>query len=161
MSKNEGCDMRNIARVVLWGLPPTFCSLVQRAGRAGRDLTTEGEAILIVPPGVLKEGLTEEGVDASVESATVDQEALNRDPEEPDLIVVAESLNEEGIRVRGDVSESEDEEPPANVTKKKGKRRGKKDTHIREIRALSDFARTKRCRRIPWDAFFENSKKCD
>ena len=89
--------MRNIARVILWGLPPTFCSLVQCAGRAGRDLTTEGEAILIVPPGVLKDGSTEEDVDASVESATVDQEALNRDPEEPDHIVVAESLDDEGI----------------------------------------------------------------
>ena len=55
--------MRNIARVILWGLPPTFCSLVQRAGRAGRDLTTKGEAILIVPPGVLKDGSTEEDVE--------------------------------------------------------------------------------------------------
>ena len=153
--------MRNIARVILWGLPPTFCSLVQRAGHAGRDLTTEGEAILIVPPGVLKDGSTEEDVDASVESATVDQEALNRDPEEPDHIVVAESLDEEGIRLRGEVSESEDEEPLANVTKKKAKKKGKRDTHIREVRALSDFVRTKGCRCIPWDNFFENSKKCD
>lgn len=155
--------MRNIARVILWGLPPTFCSLVQRAGRAGRDLTTKGEAILFVPPGMLKDSdvLTEDVVDASVESATVDQEALNRDPDEADFIIVAESLDEEGIRRRGEVSASEDEEPPANMTKKKGKKREKKDTHIREVRALSDFARTKGCRRIPWDIFFENSKKCD
>ena len=30
--------------------------MVQRAGYAGRDLTTKGEAILIVPPGVLRMG---------------------------------------------------------------------------------------------------------
>ena len=30
----QGCDMRNIERVVLWGLPPSFCALVQRAGQA-------------------------------------------------------------------------------------------------------------------------------
>ena len=33
-----------------------FRSLIQCAGHAGRDLTTKGEAILIVPPGVLRMG---------------------------------------------------------------------------------------------------------
>jgi hypothetical protein len=91
--------MRNIACVVLWGLPPTFCSLVQHAGRAGQDLTTHGESILIVPPGVLKDGSMEDDDDlvVSVENAAVEQEALNREPEEADLINVAESLDEEGI----------------------------------------------------------------
>ena len=156
--------MRNIARVILWGLPPTFCSLVQRAGRAGRDLTTQGEAILIVPPGVLKDGSTrkEQDVVMSVENAAVEQEALNREPEEPDLINVAESLDDEGIRLRGvDASESEDEAPVAKLTKKQGKKKERKDTHIREVRALYDFACTTGCRRIPWDNFFENSKKCE
>ncbi|KAG6807500.1 hypothetical protein H0H92_007260, partial [Tricholoma furcatifolium] len=41
-----GCDMRNISRVILWGMPPSFCALVQRAGRAGRDLSTNAESIL-------------------------------------------------------------------------------------------------------------------
>ncbi|KAG2111943.1 P-loop containing nucleoside triphosphate hydrolase protein [Suillus discolor] len=44
-----GCDMRNIERVILWGMPPSFCALVQRAGRAARDVTKLGEAILIIP----------------------------------------------------------------------------------------------------------------
>jgi len=155
--------MRNIARVILWGLPPTFCSLVQRAGRAGRDLTTHGEAILIVPSGVLKDGSTEEeDVVASVENAAVDQEALNREPEEGDLINVAESLDEEGIGLCGvDASESEDEAPVAKLMKKRGKKKERKDTHIPEVHALYDFACTKKCQRIPWDNFFENSKKCE
>ncbi|KAF8804758.1 hypothetical protein BYT27DRAFT_7225346 [Phlegmacium glaucopus] len=142
-------DLKKFRDVILWGLPPTFCSLVQCAG-----------PILIVPPGVLKEGSTEEDIVASVESATLEPEALNRDLEQPDLMIVAESLDEEGIRLRGvDVSESEDEEPPGSLAKKQGKKRQKKDTHIREVRALSEFAQTKGCRRIPWDNFFENSKK--
>ncbi|KAG1760023.1 hypothetical protein EDD22DRAFT_848815 [Suillus occidentalis] len=29
-----GCDMQNIQRVILWGLPPSFCALVQWAGCA-------------------------------------------------------------------------------------------------------------------------------
>lgn len=37
--------MRNISRVVLWALPPSFCALVQRAGRAARDFKKLGEAI--------------------------------------------------------------------------------------------------------------------
>ena len=156
--------MRNIARVILWGLPPTFCSLVQRAGRAGRDLSTQGEAILIVPPGVLKNGSmvdSPEDVVASVENAAVGQEALNREPDEPDLINVAESLDEEGIRLRGvNASESEDEGIVANSMKKRVKKKKRKDTHIREVRALYDFACTKGRRHIPWDKFFENSKKC-
>jgi superfamily II DNA helicase RecQ len=156
--------MRNIARVILWGLPPTFCSLVQCAGRAGRELTTHGEAILIVPPGVLKDRLSEDNVVVAVENVAVDQEALNREPEEPDLINVAESLDEEGIRLRGvDASESEDEgsQAVAKLMKKRGKKKERKDTHIREVCALHDFACTKHCRRIPWDNFFENSKKCE
>ena len=157
--------MRNIARVILWGLPPTFCALVQRAGRAGRDLTTQGEAILIVPPSVLKDGpdsLTEANIVDSVEIAVVDQEALNREPEDSDLVNVAESLDEEGIRLRGvDASESDNEEVAVKVTQKRGKKRQRKDTHIQEVRALSDFACTKGCRRIPWDNFFGNTKKCE
>ena len=157
--------MRNIARVILWGLPPTFCALVQRSGRAGRDLTTQGEAILIVSPGVLKDGpdgLTEADIVDSVENAVVDQEALNREPEELDLVNVAESLDEEGIRLRGvNASESENEEAAVKVTQKRRKKKQRKDTHIREVRALSDFACTKGCRRIPWDNFFRNTNKCE
>lgn len=51
--------MRNIFRVVLWKLPPSFCALAQRSGRAVRDLDELGEAILFVPAKVLKDGLAE------------------------------------------------------------------------------------------------------
>ncbi|KAJ6604921.1 P-loop containing nucleoside triphosphate hydrolase protein [Mycena sp. CBHHK59/15] len=58
-----GCDMRNIERVILWGLPPSFCALVQRAGRATRDFSKLGEAILIVPASVMKNRVSEEEIE--------------------------------------------------------------------------------------------------
>lgn len=56
LTLTKGCDMRNISRVVLWGLPPSFCALVQRAGRAARDFQMLGEAILIVSSNCIEEG---------------------------------------------------------------------------------------------------------
>lgn len=41
------------------------------------------------------DGLTEANIVDSVKNAAVDQEALNREPEEPDLVNVAKSLDEE------------------------------------------------------------------
>jgi len=58
--------MRNIYRVVLWGLPPSFCTLVQRAGRAGHDLTVLGEAFLIVSESMIKKGLSGPEVETAV-----------------------------------------------------------------------------------------------
>ena len=63
--------MRNIKRVVLWELPPSFCALVQRAGRAGRDLSTLGEAILIVQPSVITKGTNASEVEAAIEEVQV------------------------------------------------------------------------------------------
>ncbi|KAJ7178870.1 P-loop containing nucleoside triphosphate hydrolase protein [Mycena crocata] len=51
-----GCDMQNIQRVILWKLPPSFCPLAQRSGRAVRDFDALGEAILFVPAKVLTLG---------------------------------------------------------------------------------------------------------
>jgi superfamily II DNA helicase RecQ len=153
----QGCDLRNIIRIILWGLPPTFCALVQRAGRAARDFATLGETILIVPKSVLKDGVSNEDLNDTVGNAAIDAEALNREPQQQELTeTIVEILDEEGIRIV-DESDSVEEESIGKVkrTKKLGK-----DTHIREVRALSAFVTTKDCRRKIWDAFFENDKKC-
>jgi hypothetical protein len=52
--------MRNIFRVVQWKLPPSFCALAQRFGRAVRNFFELGEAILFVTAKVLKDGLAVE-----------------------------------------------------------------------------------------------------
>ena len=154
----KGCDLRNIARVVLWGLPPTFCAFVQRAGRAGRNFTSLGEAILIVPKGVMKNGVSTENVSESVADTTIGAEALNREPEEIELTnTIAQVLDEQGIRIAED--EDSAEEQPTTGKLKRTKKFGK-DTNIRETRALSQYVMTKECRRKVWDEFFENNKKC-
>ena len=70
----QGCDMRNIKRVVLWEMPPSFCALVQRAGRAARDFHTLGEAILVVPQSVITKGTTEMEVEAALEAVQAETE---------------------------------------------------------------------------------------
>ena len=72
--------MRNISRIVLWGLPPSFCALVQHAGCAARDFQMLGEAILIVSSTVLKKGTTEDDIQAGLSEMIVNgqSEAENR-----------------------------------------------------------------------------------
>ncbi|KAJ7803225.1 P-loop containing nucleoside triphosphate hydrolase protein [Mycena olivaceomarginata] len=161
-----GCDMRNIERVVLWGLPPSFCALVQRTGRAVRDLTRLGEAILIVPSSVLKNGVTELDVELGINTASKDAESENRGTEEAtDLalqgIEVTTGLEEVsvtggGIRVSKD-SDEEDGEP--EEVKHKRRKKLSKDANSREARFLSRFVVTKKCRRKIWDEFFQNALK--
>ena len=167
MLKFKGCDMRNIARVVLWGLPPSFCGLVQRAGRTGRDFQTLGEAILIVPASVIKNGTKEAEVEQAVQDAVTENQAENRGDEEHTSleesgIEVASGnqevlVNDGGVRVEHDDSEPEDE------TSGKPQRRRKltkNDTNSLEARYLTMFACAARCLREIWDEFFKNSTKC-
>ncbi|KAJ7730668.1 P-loop containing nucleoside triphosphate hydrolase protein, partial [Mycena maculata] len=88
-----GCDMRNIERVILWGLPPSFCSLVQRAGRAARDFSKLGEAILIIVSSVIKNGVSEKEIEVAVGDAAQDAESENRG------LDVAAELLEQGIEL--------------------------------------------------------------
>jgi hypothetical protein len=155
--------MRNIKRVVLWGLPPSFCALVQRAGRAGRDFTTLGEAILIVPVSVVKKGIEDIEIEAAVNEAAVESQAENRNEGDAALqaeggIVVAEGneaihLDDGGVRVSND---SDDE---AEMPKKKKRKTLQNECNRFEAKFLSMFAGGKRCRRLVWDRFFGNNKK--
>ena len=158
-NKKQGCDLRNIVQVVLWGLPSTFCALVQREGRAGRDLSKPSEAILIIPASVLKEDVSEELVSNTVEWEALEGEALNQEMTGAGAEVVAQVLDEEGVRVAADISEGEQEVEVSVKAKGKRKKKYGKDTNMREACALSLFVKTIHCRRIVWDNFFENEKK--
>ena len=175
----QGCDMRNIKRVVLWGLPPSFCALVQCAGRAARDMTALGEAILIIPAKLLKDGATVEEVAQALDAAEKDAEAENRDhdaehPEEPAAPAEPNAGNAEvevydgnqrliisegAIRVEREDDEDDmdiEVEPQARKMKKK---RSAGDCNSVEARYLTLYATTTGCRRKPWDSFFGNAKK--
>jgi hypothetical protein len=158
--------MRNIKRVILWGVPPSFCALVQRAGRAARDFRTLGEAILIVPPSIMKKGLTEVEVALALEDAAKEDEPENRSDE----TVVA--LVDQGIEVAGGNEEilvdeggvrashgSDDEEDGASKTRTQRRKKTSKDCNSREARYLTLFMCAERCRHGVWDEFFVNNKK--
>lgn len=122
--------MRNIKRVILWELPPSFCALVQRAGRAGRDMTTLGEAILIVSPNVITKGTTEMEVEEALAEVAKTTEAENRGDDE---IAALESngiqvVDAGGVRVGAGSDTSDDEEttPELKETQKKRRKQTKK-----------------------------------
>ena len=161
--------MRKISRTILWGLPPSFCALVQRAGRAARDFSKLGEAIVIVPSSMVKNGTTDEEVLACLKEMAEElrPEAENHGSDVEEILaneditaLPAEVVNEEGIRVQA-VEGEEDFEPEEEetVVTKSRKKKISKDTNMDEARFLSMFVCTNKCCRRVWDAFFKNDKK--
>lgn len=168
--------MRNVQRVVLWKLPPSFCALAQRSGRAARDFETLGEAILFVSAKVLKDGIAEE------ESRLAREEAAETNNQEGEVEHAAEILIAEleegldvvagqavvvaegGARVEQNAEAEEAEiEASSEGTAKKGKKK-KKALRVSfadslEARFLSRFACTTACRRKIWDEYFANDAK--
>lgn len=157
----QGCDMRNVIRIILWELPTSFCALVQRAGRAARDFSTLGEAILIVPGSLIAKGTTEREVEAAIEEvrAEVGTEAENRGEDEMAVLEGSgiELLDEGGVRIAHGQSEDEDTVPTAGRNGRAGQ--SKTDFNSREVKYLNHFVRTKTCRRTIWNDFFGNSQK--
>lgn len=154
--------MRNIKRVVLWEMPPSFCALVQRAGRAARDFTTLGEAILIVPGAVITKGISESEVEEAIDAVLDDTQTEAENRGEDELVALetngVQLVDEGGVRIAQD-SEDEDEPAPQKEDKKRKRTRTKKDFNSREAKYLSLFASTSRCRRLIWDKFFGNKGK--
>jgi hypothetical protein len=161
--------MRNIHRVVLWELPPSFCSLVQRAGRAGRDFNTLAEAILIVPASVIKNGTTDSDIESVLQEVVDDVQAENRGDEEQGVLeqngIEVTSGNEEilvndgGVRLAHDGSDDGEENEPEGKTQRRKK--FSKESNSHEARYLSLFVCTKQCQRVIWDQFFDNKRKCE
>jgi len=161
--------MQNISRTILWGLPPSFCALVQRAGRAARDFSKLGEAIIIVPSSVVKNGTADEEVLASLkEMAELPRpEAENHGSDVEEILankditaLPAEVVNEEGIQVEAVEGEEDFElEEEDTMEVKSRKKKFSKDTNTCEARFLSMFVCTNKCCHRMCDAFFKNDKK--
>ncbi|PPR06677.1 hypothetical protein CVT24_012970 [Panaeolus cyanescens] len=108
-----GCDMRNIQCVILWGLPSTFCALVQQADRAGHNLSTMGEAMHFVTPHAHKSSLASAqnaplDLITSLTTLVVDLEALNHEPEDEECVKIANTLDVERIWLPETVKKSDD-----------------------------------------------------
>ncbi|KAF5332724.1 hypothetical protein D9611_005316 [Ephemerocybe angulata] len=145
LKQGKGCDMRNIERVVMWGVPSTFCALAQRAGRAARNMSKDGEAILVVSKATAAKDAN--ALEADIEGTAVD--AL-----EPDVMVgegnQLVSLQEGGARVSKDISQP----------KKPAKRaKTKQNYNSREAKYLVHFVQGVVCRRKVWNEFFRNETK--
>jgi hypothetical protein len=69
-------------------MPPSFCALVQRAGRAARDFTVLGEAILIVPASLISKGVSDVEVESTLSNNADNEstEAENRSDEAAELL---------------------------------------------------------------------------
>ncbi|TEB27832.1 P-loop containing nucleoside triphosphate hydrolase protein, partial [Coprinellus micaceus] len=166
-----GCDFRSVLRVVLWGLPPSFCALAQRAGRAVRDMDMDGEATLFVSQNVYSKGVKEIEIGLSLAEVVADAEAENRGGDieavlESQGVDLAEeqevvSVEEVGVRVSGNADEEEEQADvlPAATTARGRKLRMKEGYNRREALYLSRFVAGKECRRKVWNDFFGNGRK--
>ncbi|KIJ25075.1 hypothetical protein M422DRAFT_193886, partial [Sphaerobolus stellatus SS14] len=127
---SQGLNLRNIQRVVLWRIPPSFASLIQRAGRAARVQEELGEMILFV------------------ESCWYKKNA-------------AGDADVNGMGEDGEVATSRAEMRPPTRSQRTTSVQLKRDTPSAELdrKFLRAFIQTESCRHIPWDEFYENSKK--
>lgn len=161
----QGCDMRNIQRVILWGLPPSFCTLVQRAGRAAQDLAQLGEAVLIISSVVRKSGIQGHDITSSLEVVVSSREPEDRGEDEVaalEIQGIEVTHGREVVDVRGGgarLASNHDEaiEVPHNRGRKTG--RSAHSCNSLEARYLSKYANTPDCRRKVWDEFFLNRRK--
>jgi hypothetical protein len=159
--------MRNIFRVVLWKLPPSFCALAQRSGRAVRDFEQLGEAILFVSAKVLKDGLAVEEARVAREEAAEPQNQEGEDfvaePEEGVDVVAGQAVvvGEGGARVELNAEAEEADPEVAAAAQKKRKRKAARQSASDALGAnfLTRYACSTSCRRLVWDEYFKNNLK--
>ncbi|TDL15505.1 P-loop containing nucleoside triphosphate hydrolase protein [Rickenella mellea] len=129
-----GLDLRKVYRVACWKIPPSFCALVQRAGRAGRVQTEPAEFILFVPKSYKR---SKEYLEA--------QKALMKDKRSDELEGLESSRDDTGV-VDGTAG-----------TRKGGQKRGLAAS--KDQACMAKFIVTERCHWEPWDEFFQNERK--
>ncbi|KAJ6607057.1 P-loop containing nucleoside triphosphate hydrolase protein [Mycena sp. CBHHK59/15] len=162
-----GCDMRNIVRVVLWKLPPSFCALVQRSGRVVRDFSQLGEAILFVTAKVLKDGIAEAEARATRQEAAEPQnqegDDVVPDAQEGQDVVAnqAVAVGEGGARVEQNAEADEADPEVVSAAEKKKKRKAARVSASDALEAsfLTRYSSTTLCRRLVSDEYFKNNAK--
>lgn len=153
----------------MWDLPPTFCSLVQRAGRAARDLSRVGEAILIVRKSTRNKKLSEPDVSklqAQIEnedegSHTIDFDDADRMEIENVAQVSDQEINhvQDGESRTETIDEGEREEAVKGAIGPKPRKKIKTRDERLEEAYLTLYANTSSCLRKVWDKYFDNQKK--
>ena len=145
-------------------------------------MTTLGEAILIIPAKLLKDGATSEDIAEAISAAVKDGEALNQDngadsdetappvadgnsaEEGQPVVLVADGGHrmETGVDDEGEDEEAHgDSVQPAVQVRSKKRGASSKECNSHEARFLTKYATTTSCRRKVWDRFFRNNLKCE
>lgn len=138
---------------MLWGIPPSFCSLVQRAGRAGRDFTILSEAILISTAASFKKGISEAEVEFAVDMAVEEEEAKNCNESQAEMTMGASgiimdqghelvSVEKGGVRISQD---SEEGDTVSGTTKNVWQKCATKEFNSQEARYLSLYISGHKC----------------
>ncbi|OCH83960.1 hypothetical protein OBBRIDRAFT_815648 [Obba rivulosa] len=141
-----------------WMLP-SFCALVQRAGRIAHNLNWLGEAILIVPVKLLKKDIIKEDIATAIEAAC--SEASFMQPEPPPMQVMDEDM----LEIDGAVVAEENQIILVHegdfVICGTRKKCSTMQCNLYEAQFLSKFVYTQQCRRCVWNEFLKNFKKVD
>lgn len=147
-------DFKHIQRVVLWGAPRTFSSLVQKIGRTGRDFTQLGEAIVYVT--------TKAMVMYSDEVEMLGGDVIPEDEEEDRSVDGGNHVDRDLLLAEDPELEQSDEDEDVPAPKPCGRVRPKQ--HKNRLEALDHeylmrFIATNGCRWLPWNTFFDNDTK--
>ncbi|KAE9393458.1 hypothetical protein BT96DRAFT_1023009 [Gymnopus androsaceus JB14] len=183
-----GMDFRRIKRVYFWMPPRTFNSLIQKLGRCVRVFTELGEAVLLITRTAFSRFAVEFDVDSREMDEGDPNLDFDEEPEweertyeipEEDSDVEGEN-NAEGATLESvelqdgdvDMSDGSDSEPatpepealPSTEGPPSKRRRVKRKKVLTRIEArdrwyLLWFILTTKCRRIPWNRFYNNASK--
>ncbi|KAF8499420.1 P-loop containing nucleoside triphosphate hydrolase protein [Gautieria morchelliformis] len=140
-----GMNLRNIFRVVLWKVPPSFAALVQHAGRAGRVLMECREMVLYIEKSRMrhKGAVTVGGI---LEAAQLEEITMEEHRPQPALEFPVEGW----VEVEGTSTQA---------TGIVGWKRKPSAMEVRDSKYMALFINGTGCRRIAWDDYYENGRK--
>ncbi|KII91475.1 hypothetical protein PLICRDRAFT_696510 [Plicaturopsis crispa FD-325 SS-3] len=154
-----GQDFRNIKRVGIWGVPKTFCSLVQELGRCERNPALLGEGIVWVTRAFYDKHLKLADAGLAGEQSDDDPDDMNGGSSNSDQGVAEDEGDlpaDSRDALPGD-ADDDDEVPAPTAPTRKGK--AVSAMAARDAKFLVEFIVTRGCRRVVWNNFFQNHLK--
>jgi superfamily II DNA/RNA helicase len=143
-------DFRRIMRIVLWHVPLSFLSLIQKIGRCVRAAELLGEAILYITGAAYIRYEIELEI---LKDGAADDTDLDDTPQQPEQVVDGEQMD------RDAAVETQEEEAEQLVAPKRKSKKAMSAMEARDRRFLLEYIVTKGCCRIPWNKFFGNDSK--
>ncbi|KAF7360458.1 p-loop containing nucleoside triphosphate hydrolase protein [Mycena venus] len=144
-----GMDFQRIMRVILWMLPRSFLSLVQKIGRCVRLADLLGEAVLYIT----SSAFMRYEIELEILKGDIADDADDEDAPEPPLDLV------EGEQMDRDAAVDADDEANPKAAPKRKSKKAMSAMEARDRRFLLEYVVTTDCRRIPWNKFFGNDSK--